>query len=98
MKITKIIWLDFAKQDIFIIYFYISKDSKNRAENLSNEINLEIKNLFLFPEKGRIVPELNLNNYRELIVNNYRVLYRIEKDIIYILTIVYMSREFNFED
>lgn len=98
MKINKIIWLDFAKQDLFIIYYFISKDSNNRAENLLNEINLGINNLILFPEKGRIIPELNLNNYRELLVGSYRVLYRIEKDTIFILTILHMSREFDLED
>lgn len=98
MKINKIIWLDFAKQDLFIIYSFISKDSNNRAENLLNEINLEIENLKLFPEKGRVIPELNFNNYRELIVKSYRVLYRIEKDTIFILTILHMSQEFNLQD
>ena len=97
MKINKIIWLDFAKQDLFIIYSFISKDSNNRAENLLNEIKLEIDNLVIFPERGRIISELNLNNYRELIIKSYRVLYRIEKDTIFILSILHMSREFNFE-
>ena len=90
--------LSVAKHDLNNICLFISRDSKNRADNLLHEIRFEVKNLLLFPEKGRVIPELNLNNYRELIIKSYRVLYRIEKDTIFILSILHMSREFNLED
>ena len=51
------------------------------------------------PELGRIVPELELENIRELIEGNYRIIYRkSEKQIIEILTIHHSARDFNVRD
>ena len=48
------------------------------------------------PYKCRIVPEFNLHNVRELIFQNYRIVYRIENDqTITILTIIHGSRQLN---
>lgn len=36
------------------------------------------------PPLGRIVPEFNEETLRELIVGNYRIVYRIKTDVLYI--------------
>lgn len=45
-----------------------------------------ISNLRLFPEKGRIVPEINDISIREIIYNKYRVVYKLSNkiEIVYI--------------
>jgi plasmid stabilization system protein ParE len=40
-----------------------------------------------FPVSGLIVPEINSKDFRELIYGNYRIIYRVEKTQISILTI-----------
>ena len=39
------------------------------------------------PESGRIVPEIQREDIRELIYGNYRIIYRVEKDKISMLTV-----------
>jgi len=39
------------------------------------------------PEKGRVVPELSLENIRELLHKNYRIVYLIKKNSVDILTV-----------
>lgn len=39
------------------------------------------------PKKGRVVPELSLENIRELLHKNYRIAYLIKKNSIEILTV-----------
>lgn len=46
-----------------------------------------------FSEAGRIVPEKNEENVRELIEGNYRIIYEIiSEDLIYILTVYHSAR------
>ncbi len=98
MNVKNIIMLSVAKQDLNNICLYISTDSKNRADNLLHKIRSEVKNLYLFPKKGRVIPELNKENIRELLIQNYRVMYKIEEDKIIISAVRHSSREFNLED
>ena len=51
-----------------------------------------IERLESFPESGRIVPELNRKKIREIILGNYRIIYRIKKDIVEILTVYHSAR------
>jgi len=39
------------------------------------------------PRSGRVVPELARDDVREVIVGNYRIVYRIEAEAIVILTV-----------
>lgn len=47
----------------------------------------KVEQLKSSPEIGRIVPELNNAQFREIIYGNYRIIYRIEKKQISVLTI-----------
>jgi len=47
------------------------------------------------PESGRIVPELENSEIRELIEGNYRIVYRIKTmEYVEILTVHHTSRDF----
>ena len=45
--------------------------------------------LNLFPHSGRIVPEINDQNLREIFIHRYRLIYRTELDQVIILTFVH---------
>jgi plasmid stabilization system protein ParE len=47
-----------------------------------------VKRLENFPESGRYVPELSARkDIRELVFKNYRIIYKMEKLTVYILTV-----------
>ncbi len=46
-----------------------------------------------FPYSGRIVPEFNDENIRELIYGSYRIIYLIRQGICYITAIIHGSRD-----
>jgi len=78
---------------------YISKDNPQAAEKFLDKIINLAESIKENPEKGRIVPELdfhNINNYRELIITPWRIIYRIEEQKVYILSMIDSRR--NFED
>ena len=83
----KIIWSPLAAQRMTEIADYISRDNPTGAVNWAKAIFEKIENIGQFPYMGRIVPEANRNEIRELIFKNYRIIYRVETNHISILTI-----------
>ena len=48
-----------------------------------------------FPKLGRIIPEIEDDNYREIIHGNYRIMYRIMRKEIRILTVRNSKQHFS---
>ena len=83
----KIIWSPLAIDRASEIAEYIARDKPSAAEKWVDKIFLKVEQLRSSPEIGRIVPEIRNEQFRELIYGNYRIIYRIEKKQISILTI-----------
>lgn len=83
----KIIWSPLAINRTAEIVEYISKDKLTVAQNWVEKIFGKVDVLQSSPELGRIVPETKRKDVRELLSGNYRIIYRIEKTSIFILTI-----------
>ncbi len=81
-------WTIQAENRVYDIASYIALDSILEAEKWLKNIFSYIKRLENFPESGRYVPELSTRkDIRELVFKNYRIIYRIEKSTVYILTV-----------
>ncbi|NNE48295.1 MAG: type II toxin-antitoxin system RelE/ParE family toxin [Rhodothermales bacterium] len=50
----------------------------------------------LFPKSGRVVPELAREDLRELIVGDYRIVYRLDGELAVLLTVYRSSMLFPF--
>ena len=68
-------------------------DSPTYAAATAGRILAAVERLRKHPRIGRIVPEYGDANLRELIVGNYRVVYRIRGARVGIVAIVHGSRE-----
>ena len=44
-------------------------------------------------ERGRVVPEFENKNFRELFIQNYRMIYRIEDDHVFIVALIHGRRD-----
>jgi len=83
----KIIWSPLAIDRVGEIANYIAKDKPTAAENWVDNIFSTVESLASSPKLGRIVPEINKDQYREIIYGNYRIVYRLEEKQISVLTI-----------
>ena len=92
---ARIEWTPQALEDISVICEYITRDSKYYAHYFVDKIFEKADNLVLFPEAGRIVPEINRKNIREIFHGNYRIIYRIKNEIVEILTVYHGARIFD---
>lgn len=99
MKNYEVIWTKNAKYDLESIIEYVKIDSVNTAKKIFLEIKKECDNLYYFPKRKRVVPELQqigILKYREIIHKRWRILFKIDDKKVYILLVVDSSR--NLED
>ncbi|MGD0222758.1 MAG: type II toxin-antitoxin system RelE/ParE family toxin [Terriglobia bacterium] len=89
----KLIWTDPSIADLRAIRDYIGRDSDYYAADLVEQLVLSVERLLQFPKLGRVVPETQDENIRELVQQSYRIIYRILGERIEILTIVHGSRD-----
>lgn len=89
-------WTLPAKEDLKQIHDFIAKDSKYYAKKVTTEIIEKSEHLNLFPLMGRIVPEIDDTNVRELIIYSYRMIYELSGGEIEILAILHCKKEFHF--
>ena len=76
----RIVWSRTSQRDLRSLVKYISRDSPRRAEQFGYRIVAKVEMLQEHPHIGRVVPEFNQADLRELIVQPYRVIYRFKKD------------------
>ena len=99
MKKKQVLWTHTAKNDLEEIIYYIAQNSLETAIKKYEEIKAAAKELSNFPEQGRIIPELaeqNIVKYRELIIPPWRLMYKIEKETVYVMALIDGRR--NIED
>ena len=89
---VRIIWSPDAAIGLEAICDYIAKDSEHYARLFAQGIINAIERLLIFPESGRIVPEYNQKDLREIIFQNYRIVYMIKSDTVEIVTITHGAR------
>src|SRR5688572_8198587 len=74
---VEIRWTNQALDDIENIAEYISKDSIKYAKIQTERFFEATEIIISKPKSGRVVPEVKKTNIRELILGNYRIIYKI---------------------
>lgn len=96
---AKLNWTDQAITDLNNIAEYIARDSLKYAKIQIKRIRAKAQLLKIFPLAGRIVPELQNPDIRELILGNYRIIHKIiSNEKVDILTIHHCARLLNEDD
>ena len=90
---AKVIWTETALNDLKEIFTFILKDSPTYARRVGNGIMEASRKLDPFPRCGRVVPEFQEENIRELIYGVYRIIYQIREDVCYIVAVIHGRRD-----
>ncbi|GAA3909856.1 type II toxin-antitoxin system RelE/ParE family toxin [Litoribacillus peritrichatus] len=86
-------WSEPAELDLGDIYAHIARDVPSYAEQFIDRIIDAVSLLTDQPLMGREVPEAERKDVRELIFQNYRILYLIKADHLYIIAVIHGSRD-----
>jgi len=89
---TRLEWTEPAVADLENIQDYIARDSAEYADAVIERLILSVDQLESFPESGRRVHESADTKIRELLVERYRIIYRLRKGAVQILAVVHGAR------
>ena len=93
-----VFWTPRALQDLKSIAAHIASDSPLGARGFAAKLKSSAEALTRFPRRGRMMPELDRGDVREIIEGNYRIVYRIRYGAVDILTIFEGHRRFVHEE
>ena len=86
-RLTAVHWTQRARRDLRDIGDFISLDKPEAAAKWVGRILDTVDRLSTFPNSGRVVPEAGRDDVREVILETYRIVYRIRKHDITVLTV-----------
>jgi toxin ParE1/3/4 len=82
-----LVWTKEALNKLKEIEDFIAKDNPTIAIRFVDYLINQTETLRNYPNSGRIVPEIGNEDIRELVLKNYRIIYKISEKSINILTI-----------
>jgi len=95
---VRVVWTKAADNNLQTIYDYIAQTSADYARRMIQKITAHSGQIAAFPLSGRIVPEFEFGQLREVFERPYRIIYRIRPDRVDIITVVHMSRDLTASD
>lgn len=93
----RIIWSDDAVEDLQQLADYIARDSGHYARVVVRRILESTRRLSRHPRIGRVVPEVDDEAFREILVYSFRVIYRVDEHRVTIETIVHGKQDIHFD-
>ncbi len=83
-----------AEIDLEEIWQNISQTGIPNAKKFINALEDKIQTLEKFPQRCPIIPESDLLGleYRHLIIGNYRIIFKLEKNTVYVMRAVHSAR------
>ncbi len=88
----KIVWTDSARRNLRTIHDYIAQNSPAYAKRMVDRLTHCSKQITVFPLSGRVVPEFEVGQIREVFQRPYRIIYHIRPDQIEVIAVLHMSQ------
>jgi toxin ParE1/3/4 len=89
---AQVIWAPSALDDVEAIAAYIERDSAELASLFVGRLIEATDRLHKFPLSGRIIPEINLHDCREILYGAYRIMYRVQENEVWITGVIHGAR------
>ena len=86
-------WTETATTDLEEAAAFIGRDSRFYAAALVREARTAARSLRTFAERGRVVPESDVADMRELFIRSYRLIDQVTADHVFLLALVHGARD-----
>ena len=84
-------WTSVAQEDLLAIVDFVAAENPAAALAVFERIRICAADLYSMPQRGRCVPELQkfgIVTYRELLSPPWRIIYRIEAQIVFVVAVL----------
>ncbi|NCQ67942.1 MAG: type II toxin-antitoxin system RelE/ParE family toxin [Microcystis aeruginosa W13-15] len=88
----KVFWTETAVNHLSSIYNYISQNSPQYAQRLVERLTRRSEQIANFPFSGRLVPEFETEQIREVIEGSYRIIYYIKPEQIDVIAVLHAAQ------
>jgi addiction module RelE/StbE family toxin len=86
-------WTDAALEQLWAIHEYLTQSSPEYAQRVVDRLTRRTQQIRTFPLSGRVVPEFNKAQIREVIEGQYRIIYYIKPDQIDVLAVIHGAQQ-----
>ena len=76
---------------------FVEKDSPAYASALAARVIAAAESLEEMANRGRVVPEVDRDDIREVFVHRYRLIYRVQPNVVHILALIHGARLLSVE-
>jgi toxin ParE1/3/4 len=83
----KLVWSGRGLADLVEIGRYIARDNPAAARRFVARLQESARKVPSVPRAGRVVPEFQIESVREVLLGNYRIVYRLGAKTIEVLTV-----------
>jgi toxin ParE1/3/4 len=90
-----VVWADSARRALEEVLEYVAQDSRDRAVTLLSRVLETAATLDTLANRGRVVPELNKPDIRELLVFDYRLQYQVLDEQVVVIAFLHGARDFS---
>jgi plasmid stabilization system protein ParE len=91
-------WTDTALEHLRAIHAYIAKHSPQYALRVVDGLTRRSQQIAEFPLSGRVVPEFEVPQIREVLEGPYRIIYYIKPDQVDVLAVIHAAQEIPLSD
>jgi plasmid stabilization system protein ParE len=91
--VVEVHWHVEAIVDLDLIGEFIGRHSSTQAGLFVERVVRATDRLATFPESGRRVPEIDSETYREIVFQNYRIVYRLLAERVVIIGVVHAAMD-----
>ena len=88
-----VFWTDAAYENLLAIRDYLAQTSPTFAEQMVDRLLRRSDQIGRFPQAGRVIPEYQRADLREVVERPYRVMYRILADRVDVLALLHSAQQ-----
>ena len=93
-----VVWTERARADLSEIFQYIAQDNRQAAARWVGRLIERAERAAEAPLGGRVVPEVQREDVREVFLKSYRVIYRVAGQDLRVLTVFEGHRRLRHDD
>lgn len=89
----KVLWTDAALNQLEAIHDYLEQTSPEYARRIVERLVNRSEQIAIFPRSGRMVPEYEIDEVRQVIEGLYRIIYLIKEEQLEVLAVIHTTRK-----
>ncbi len=89
----RVLWTDAALNQLEAVRDFLSRTSPEYAQRIVERLVNRSEQIATFPRSGRMVPEYQLDEVRQVVEASYRIIYLIKENQVEVLAIIHTSRK-----